>query len=304
MKNKILVIGAVNQDIVIKCNQLPMPGETVEGRDLQYFTGGKGMNQAVAAGLYGGEVHYVGKIGNDHFGSNVNKFINSLPFEKTIERLEEIPTGIALISLAPDGENSITIIKGANDEFKDQDLKIIDQFSEKDILLMQNEINTSFNHKAIEKAFNRNMITIYNPAPTYKIPKDIISKITYLIVNEHELREVFSIEEELKESTIRNLLLELSKQYNTNIILTIGEKGSLATYNNSIIETKGLTMDVLDTTGAGDCFCGTLAAALSNNKTLKEALEIANLTSAYSVMKIGANSSYINMEEIERLAKR
>jgi len=298
MRNKILVIGSINQDIVIECKKIPKPGETVFGDSLHFLSGGKGVNQAIAAKNFSENVTFIGKAGNDIFGNNLIEYFKSINLNSKVEQLSELPTGTAIINVESTGENAITLVKGANDGFSKSDLNFLENYSKDDILLLQNEINQKFNHNLIEKANELGINIFFNPAPSYKVPKEIISKCDYVIVNEHELEEVFRLNNFNEIENINEELLQLSSAFGTEIILTIGKHGSISTYEGNIIRNKGNEVKVVDTTGAGDCFCGVLVSGISNQLTMYEALELANKAASISVQKLGANNSYPNSTDI------
>jgi ribokinase len=297
MTNKILVIGSINQDIVIECEKIPNPGETVFGDSLHFFSGGKGVNQAIAANNFSKNVTFVGKAGNDIFGNDLIKHFKNINLNATVEQFDNLPTGTAIINVESTGENAITLVKGANDGFVSSDLKILENYSKDDILLIQNEVNQNFNHRLIEKAHKKGLKIFFNPAPSYKVPINIINKCDFVIVNEHELEEVFRITDFNSINDIQHKLLQLSKEFKTEIILTIGKLGSIATYNNKVITNKGKEVKVVDTTGAGDCFCGVLVSGISNNLSMFDSLELANKAASISVTKLGANNSYPNSND-------
>lgn len=299
MIKKVIVIGSINQDIVIESNKIPNPGETVFGRSLHFFSGGKGVNQAIAAKNFSENVLFVGKVGNDIFGNNLIKYFDEIKLKYKVVQMDLHPTGTAIINVDKNGENAITLVKGANDMLDSKDLDILNEYSTGDILLLQNEINQDINHKAIVTAKEKGMTVFLNPAPSYKVPLDIIVLCDFIIVNEHELEEVFRIEDFNSINDIKNELLFLSKKFKTEIILTIGKSGSIATFKNKIIRNKGNEVKVVDTTGAGDCFCGVLVSCLSKDIPLYDSLELANKAASISVTKLGANNSYPTINDIQ-----
>jgi len=290
--NKLIIIGSINQDIVIKSNKIPKPGETVFGNQMHFFSGGKGANQAIAASNFGKDVTFFGKVGDDVFGNNLIKYFAKLNLNARIEKIKKESTGTAIINVDPSGENAITLVKGANDLFSEKDISILDNYQDSDYILLQNEINQDFNHLLIESASLKNMKVIVNPAPSYEMPLHIIKKCDTIIVNEHELQEVFRLENYSKIKDIKDVLFNLSKTYSINIILTLGSKGAVAVIEDELYINEGKKVNVVDTTGAGDCFCGVYTAAISRGKSPKEALRQANRAAAISVTRLGANFSF------------
>jgi len=292
---KIIVIGSTNQDIVIEGGRIPSPGETVFGDTLHFLSGGKGLNQAIAAKNFNEEVLFVGKVGDDIFGYNLIKYFEEIGLNNQIEKLNSISTGTAVINIDKKGENAITLVKGANDKFNKNDLKILDNYLENDILLIQNEINQDINHLAIKRAKELKMTVFFNIAPSYNVPVEILSLCDFVIVNEHELEEVFSVG---KIKDYKKELLILSEKFNTNIILTLGELGSIATYENKVLVHGGHKVEVKDTTGAGDCFCGVLISGIAKEMSLPDSLKLANKAASMSVGRLGANNSFPKNGEV------
>ncbi len=216
-----------------------------------------------------------------------------------IIKLTDHPTGTAVINVNQAGENAITLVKGANDEFTDADLESLSNLVADDYLLVQNEINADINHKAISLADERGAHVVLNPAPSYVVPEDILAQCAFVIVNEHELKEVFRINGFQDIDDIDAELLYLSEKYQTNIILTLGAKGSKAAYEGQILTHQGHKVEVVDTTGAGDCFCGVFVSCLSRDMGLQRALEIANKAASISVTKLGANNSFPQSKDVE-----
>lgn len=300
MKNKIIVIGSINQDLVVQMKRIPKPGETLFGENLHYFPGGKGANQAIATKLLGGDVSFLGKVGDDLFGSNMKDYLLKLDLATFIKTEVSSSTGTAIITVDSNGENAISVIPGANALFNSSDLDILNTFSKYDILLVQNEINLPIILEVIKKAQQQGLRVFYNPAPAIEVSEDIISLCDFIIVNEHELEIFFRLKninfnnkEELSE-----ILLNLSNKYGNTIILTLGSKGCIAVQDKHIFESSGIIVDVIDTTGAGDCFCGALISFISQGHNLSDSLDFANKAASLSVTKLGASSSFPRFSEI------
>lgn len=302
MKNKIIVIGSINQDLVVKMEKIPKPGETLFGTTLHYFPGGKGANQAIAAKLLDGDIVFYGKVGGDLFGANLKDYLLSLNLVTFVQTVPSSSTGTAIITVDENGENAISVISGANLTFSRSDLNVLDDFHKKDILLIQNEINIPVIFEAIKKAKEKGMLVFYNPAPAMRIPENIIPLCDFVIVNEHELEISFNLKAldfNDKEELIK-ILLNITNKYEIGIVLTLGAKGCIGIKSGEIFETTGKKVNVIDTTGAGDCFCGALVSAISRGNTLSDSLEFANFAASLSVTKLGASVSFPKLEEIQK----
>ncbi|AXG69631.1 ribokinase [Kordia sp. SMS9] len=300
MKAKLLIIGSVNQDIVVTTSKIPKAGETVLGKELFYFPGGKGLNQAVAAHKLEANVTFAGKVGEDVFGENMKFFMSTMKLNTRIDTLQNTNTGTAFITIDDTGENCITIIKGANNHFTKDDTNILENYGVGDFLLLQNEINEDINHEFIRSAFDKGMKVILNPAPAYTIPVELLEKCYCLIVNEHELMIVFGISQLNlnSEEELQKILTSLYLDKNINIIVTFGAKGVRAIFEGVYISEQGHSVEVTDTTGAGDCFCGAVVTFLAEEKNIKEAIALANKAAAISITGLGANSSYPSREDL------
>lgn len=302
--NKILVIGSSNNDIIVTMNHFPKAGETLEGNSLKYAMGGKGANQAVAACRTGGNVAFITSLGNDEIG---NRFLHNYKKEGlsvTYSMLiDNETTGTAMIWVDKNGENSIVIIPGANEKLSSD--YIIDNHEVVDsvnIVLLQMEIPYETVKTICKIATRKQKKIILNVAPAYKIETEILKLIDILVVNEIEA-EIISGEsfEDVGEDAIVNKLLELGVH---NVILTLGNKGCLFKNANDFIRIPAFSVDVVDTTAAGDTFCGALATGISNNWEMKKVLEFASAAAALCVTKLGAQPSIPTKNEVNDFLER
>ena len=298
MQKKIVVLGSINQDLVIQLDRIPLPGETLFGNTLHYFAGGKGSNQAIAAKKLGGDVIFLGKVGDDPFGNNLRNYLRGLGLDQHI-RIVPGATGTAVINVDKQGENAISVIAGANSFFDLGDLEILSSLTAGDILLLQNEINVPVIYAAIEAAHDRGILVYYNPAPAIAIPDEIAGLCDCILVNEHELQICFRLApREYRDDGLDELLLQLSGNYNTTLVLTLGRRGSKAAEKGRIINSPAIPVVAVDTTGAGDCFCGALVAHISRGNALEASLDFANKAAALSVTKMGASGSFPLLGEV------
>lgn len=298
MKN-ICVIGSLNMDLVVNVDTMPKPGQTIIGSNFKEVPGGKGANQAVAMARLNGNVSMIGKVGEDGFGQTL---INSLKNDKvdtTYIQTSKGATGVALITVDKNAQNSIVVSPGANFEVKEEDLdNNIEAIKNSDIVVLQLETPLNTIKYALNKAKELNKYTILNPAPAVKLDDEIIKNVDLLTPNETEL-EILSemkIENEDDISKATNKMIEKGVK---ELIVTLGSKGSLYINKEKSFFKSAYKVDAIDTTAAGDSFTGALAVALSNNKSIDEAMDFASKVGALSVMKEGAQSSLPTLKDVE-----
>lgn len=296
---KILVLGSLNMDLVTNVEKTPKVGETVLGSDFNEIPGGKGANQAVAIGKLNGDVCMLGRIGNDDFGKSLIKNLKqnnvNVDFVKSIQSAK---TGIALIMVNSNGDNSIVVIPGANFEFKENELKK-DIFNDVDYLLAQLETPL----KTIEKAFilakEKNVFTILNPAPARVLSDELIKHTDLLIPNETEFESLSGYDASSEANIIKgsNVLFEKGVKA---ILITLGKNGSFyIDSNNFSLKQKAYIVDVVDTTAAGDSFIGGFLTSISKGEDIKTSMEFATKVSALTVTKYGAQSSLPSILEVD-----
>ncbi|MBP9711559.1 MAG: ribokinase [Candidatus Pacebacteria bacterium] len=298
--SRVIVAGSINMDIVVTTKRHPDAGETVFGTDLKYFPGGKGANQAVAAAKLGATTVLLGKVGNDAFGEKLTNFLKEQNINTQVSK-EETSTGIALITIAEEtADNTIVVVPGANFELKRKDIENV-TIKEGDVLVSQFEIPTETIIAFFKEGREVGTINVFNPAPAKVIPDDLFNLIDVLILNETELSFLsgMTIDTDKEES-----LLEAVAKIENNkikIVVTLGEKGVVAFENGEIITIEGRKVKAVDTTGAGDCFVGAVAAALAQDKSFSESLKFANIAASLSVTKAGAGPSMPSLEEVTAL---
>jgi len=297
---KLHVIGSINQDIVVKAARAPRPGETVLGSELLFFAGGKGANQAVAAHRLGGDVIFRGMVGDDSFGEGLRRNLDREGMPYRIDKTPAAATGTAIIFVANSGENSITVIPGANGELRAEDILPLNA-SEGDILLLQNEISFETNRQLLTHAKAIGMITMFNPAPAMAADAEFRANLDWLIINEHEYSVFF--EEDFPKNVDRNILRSIVHEKAISsafgVVLTLGSQGVIAARgDDAIMDIAGHEVNTVDSTGAGDCFVGALAAGLSRGESVKHALVVANLAASISVTRMGAYPSFPTWNEL------
>lgn len=299
--NKIVVLGSCNTDLVIKTDHLPKPGETVLGGDFITNQGGKGANQAVSVSRLGGNVLFISKVGNDSFGK---KTLQSLEQEQIDTRFcfttNEAPTGIAMISVDKRGENSIIVASGANSLLTPEDVeRALPEIENADILLMQMETPVPTITYAAKKAHEAGVKVVLNPAPYPKqpLPEELKKNIDILIPNETEAQGLCGIivtDEDSAYQAIKAIQNQGIKQ----VLITAGASGVYAEIGGTIKCVPTFKANVVDTTAAGDTFCGALCVALSEGKDMESAILFANKAASLCVTRMGAWQSIPKKEEL------
>lgn len=296
---KILVFGSSNTDMTVKSCTFPLPGETVLGGEFMMSPGGKGANQAVAAKRLGGDVSFICKIGNDMFGEDSLRHYQEEGIDVAGILRSDKPSGIALIIVDDGAENSIVVASGANLDFNEADIAASElPLRSCDILLMQLEIPVPAVLRAAEIAHDAGATVVLNPAPYAQLPEEIFQYVTLFIPNETELAS-FSGKTVNGPVSAAEAARVLFQKGVSQMIVTMGSKGSLILNGGAPRLVPARRVEAVDTTGAGDTFCGALCVALSEGKPLEEAAEFASAVSALSVTKVGAQTAMPTRAEAE-----
>lgn len=290
---KILVIGSLNMDWMIEVSHTPIAGETIMGHFNKEVPGGKGGNQAYAIGSLGGHVTMLGAVGNDAAGKTLLETLQHAGVNTSaIELKADVQSGMALIYINGDGDNTIVVLPNANHTITKECIwRQKELIEEADMIVLQMEIPHEAVYEAIHIAHSLGKIIILNPAPApSSIPNDILSKIDYLTPNETELEllsgySIHTLEE--TEQAAKSLLEKGVK----HVITTLGSKGALLVNTQRTTHFPGYPAHVVDTTAAGDSFNGAIAVYLSEGKTIDEAIQFANRVASITVTRPGAQSS-------------
>jgi ribokinase len=290
----VFVAGSINIDIVSRVQRHPVPGETVPGLELAYYPGGKGANQAVAAALAGANVTMLGAVGEDLFGPQLLDFLASREVNTAdIVRLASVPTGTAVIVVDAHGENSIVVVPGANGALTAQHLGAVEP-RKGDVLVAQFETPVSTTEAFFARGAAVGATCVLNPAPADVVPPELLRLTDMLIVNETELGVVANqpVSASPDEAEIRAARDRLGDQgFQGCLVATLGWRGSITLIGDRAIGVPGREVVAVDTTGAGDCFVGYLAASLSLGHDLDRALATANAAAALCVQRPGAGPS-------------
>jgi ribokinase len=287
--------------MIIKVDRLPQSGETIIGGEFTTSAGGKGANQAVAAARAGGAVTFIARIGQDMFGKMaLDGFHNNGINAEYVVRDRTHPSGVALIYVAKNGQNSIAVASGANSRLGAADVrKAKNIFENTKVLLLQLETPLKTVRFAAELASTVSLRVILNPAPAQPLPAALLNGLYLLTPNEieAELLTGVMVHNEVAAAQAADKLLSRGVQ---NVIITMGSKGAFVAGDRLRQFLPGYKVKAIDATGAGDVFNGALAVAIAQGKSLFEAASFANTAAAISVMRLGAQSSAPTRKEIEQ----
>lgn len=297
---KILVVGSSNTDMVIKARHLPRPGETILGGSFFMNPGGKGANQAVTIARLGGQVTFICKTGSDIFGHQSQQLFEEEGINTSyIFSDSEHPSGVALITVDENAENCIVVASGANANLLPSDLNKADEaIAEADLILMQLEIPMETVEYVAEQGHRLGKKVILNPAPAHPLSPSLLKHLYMITPNETEAEMISGIKITDEASAIEaaKVLVHMGVQ---NVIITLGSKGALAYCDKNVEMVPALKVEAVDTTAAGDVFNGALTVALSEGRSLPEAVRFACKASAISVTRVGAQSSAPYRNEVD-----
>jgi len=283
----IALVGSINIDLVYRVPYIVNNGETLHSVSHSVHFGGKGANQAVTASQLGADVHFIGKVGEDEFGEHAIKNLQDKGVSVDSVR-KEGATGQAIIQVTDVGDNAIVLFSGANflvtPKQIEQEATII---SLSKVLLLQLEIPLDTVERAVEIASQHGKIVILNPAPSQKLPNSLLKNITFLTPNETELAQLTGIETTTEENIRAACSLLLDKGVGT-VVVTLGSKGSFYMNRKESGWVQALSVDIIDTTGAGDAFNGAMAVGLCRGDSLRSSIEFATKVAAYVVTQMGA----------------
>lgn len=291
MTSTVLVAGSANLDFVVRAAHVPAPGETVLGREFRTFPGGKGANQAVACARAGGAAtQMLLALGDDDFAKPIEASLNDAGVLLHAVRDAQLPTGTAFICLSDDAENAITVAPGANMALLPEHLPALDGVQ---WLLLQLESPLASVQAYATAARAAGVKVALNAAPAQVLPAELLAQLDMLIVNEGELAVVAGDPPDLATGLAR---IDVPC-----VIVTLGARGCLARIDGKILLQPAFSVSPLDTTAAGDTFCGTLIALLARGEPLQQALLAASAASALTCTRLGAQSSIPKHVEVQAL---
>ena len=299
---RVFVAGSINMDVVATADRHPKVGETVAGKQVLYFPGGKGANQAVSASRLGARTTLIGRLGKDAFGTELKAFLADQGIDLGyVRETTEAHTGTAIITVA-DADNTIVVIPGANALVGADDAGVA-PLVKGDVAVSQFEIPLPAIAAFFRRARAANATTLLNPAPAMNVGRDLLELVDILVLNETELG--FLAGAELSDGDAQARIIDAARQLRANedqiICVTLGKRGVLALAGRDELIVPGRVVQALDTTGAGDCFVGALAAQLANGASLRDALTYANAAASICVQRMGAGPSMPTAEEVAAL---
>lgn len=287
----VLVAGSANLDFVVRASHVPAPGETVLGRELALFPGGKGANQAIACARAGGaHTRMLLALGADAHAAPIEASLHQAGVELHLIRCAERATGTAFICVSDDGENAITVAPGANAALRAQDLPSLDGVGH---LLLQLESPLPAIEAWARRAREAGVVVVLNAAPARALPASLLDCIDLLIVNEGELAALSGVHDDLDAALA---CIDIAR-----VVVTLGARGCRARIDGRFLDQAAFAIQAVDTTAAGDTFCGTLVAALARGDDFADALRRASAASALACTRPGAQTSVPTRSEVERL---
>lgn len=292
--SSILVAGSANLDFVVRAPHIPAPGETVLGGEFRTFPGGKGANQAAACARAGGApTRMLLALGDDAFAAPIEDSLHAAGVDLDIRREHGRPTGTAFICVSDDGENAITVAPGANATLRPHDLPALDGVGH---LLLQLETPLDSVAAWARAARAAGVRTVLNAAPAQALPPELLANVDVLVVNEGELAAIAAAD-----GTIAANLARIDVPC---VVVTLGERGCLARAGAETLRQPAFAVEVVDTTGAGDTFCGVLVAALARGAAMPGALREASAAAALACTRMGAQSGIPSRVEVQALLSR
>jgi ribokinase len=284
----ILVVGSSNMDLVVKIKKFPLPGETLLGDEFFMNNGGKGANQAIGVSRIGGDVRFLCKTGRDSFrDQTIELFTREGIDTKWMLIDEKAPSGVALIMVDGNAENSIVVAPGANGKLCVDDMACLeDQWEGVGYLLLQLEIPMDTVHYLVRRASEKGKKVILNPAPAADLPADIYPHLHVITPNQLEAEGITGVKMNGKESVVKAAEV-LYKRGVDSVVITLGKDGALL-FNGGPTWVPGIPSSAVDTTGAGDVFNAALSVALSEGKSAEQAVAFANRAASISITRYGA----------------
>ncbi len=302
----IIVVGSLNMDLIVRTPRIPAPGETILGHTFSTAPGGKGANQAVAAAKLGAPVKLIGRVGADDFGKQLRSQLNAVGVDaQFVFEDAQAATGVALISVDDQGQNSIIVAPGANGRVTRQDVDSArEAIRAARVVIAQLEIPLDSVTYALRVAHDAGALTILNPAPARQLSSELLQNVDVIVPNETEAAQLTGIPVHDFDSATQaaHALQQMSAR---TVIITLGEKGALWLNENAVAQqVMPFQVQVVDTTAAGDAFVGALGVALAREQDWETSLRTASAAGALAATKLGAQPSLPTRAEVEEFSIR
>lgn len=302
-RKSIVVVGSINLDFVARADRIPVSGETILGSDFQMHPGGKGANQAVAVARLGYPVQMIGRIGSDALGRELHSHLEGAGVGLEGIRQVNGPSGVAMITVAADGENCIVVTPGANAKLTagcvDEHSRMIQSAA---LVLAQLEIPIETVVRTAELCFQYGVPFILDPAPARTLPRATLERVSWFTPNETEAAFFAGTglgnPQELSSSDVVQRLLALGPQ---NVLLKLGERGAFLAHDGLEHRIEPISVKAIDTTAAGDVLNGAFAVGLALGKDAKDSARFAAAAAGLSVTRVGAQPSMPTLQEVEQL---
>lgn len=300
-KNKIVIVGSSNTDMVVRVDHFPLPGETIIGNQFMTNQGGKGANQAVAVARLGGDTVFVARLGDDVFGAQSLQLLKQEGMDTTYVKLTPgASTGVALIPVDAKGENCIIVASGANALLSVEDVKAAEgEIKNAAILLMQLETPLDSLMYAAELAHKNGVTVVLNPAPFPKepLPAEFLRNVDIIIPNETEAAYMAG-QQVTDEASALAVIKKIQAMGVEKVIITVGKLGAYTSENDKLVRVPTYETKAVDTVAAGDTFCGGVCVALSKGYSLIDAIRVGNKAASIAVTRMGAQPSVPKAEEV------
>ncbi|BBI36432.1 ribokinase [Cohnella abietis] len=305
MSAQIVVVGSLNMDMVVSLNHRPERGETVLGSGFFMNAGGKGANQAVAARKLGATVAMIGKLGEDLFADQLLNNLEQIGVDCSgIEKIKGEATGVAFVTLDPEGDNSIVVAPGANLRLTPDDVRKQEELiKQAKLLMVQLEIPLETVKEAIAIARKHKVPVLLDPAPAQPLSEDLLSLVDYIVPNEKEIAQLTGIDV-YDQLTAKLAAVELLRKGVSTVYAKLGEKGIVVVNANSTSFVDSYKVKAVDSTAAGDAFAGAVGAAIVSGKDIWAAAKFASAIGAITVTSKGAQASMPSLEQAEQFIKQ
>jgi ribokinase len=301
-QGSVLIMGSINTDLVVRSPHLPRPGETISGHEFSQISGGKGANQAVAAARIGGRVAMAGCVGGDANGALRLADLEAEGIDcSAVETDPSVPSGVAIVTVADDGQNTIVVVPGSNGQVTPEMVKRHDAvIKAADVVVCQLETPWDSVYATLVTARRFGKLTVLNPAPaTGPLPPEWLPLVDYLVPNEVEAAILAGLPVE-SQSGARRAAKELQRAGARNVIVTLGSQGAyLLPEAGEGTHYPAPKVNAVDTTAAGDTFIGVFAAQLAARQPIEAAISLAQRAAAISVTRAGAQPSIPTRQEVD-----